>query len=120
MSLLCHQPDRCRPLVIKTCCSFSNRDVLSPARLAGNVLLITRNHQPSKEPRKAWVYNAGQRRVRLAPQVSYDGPGTASDGMRTSDNLDMYNSAPDRYDWKLVGKQGCISLTTRTKLKTPS
>ena len=58
-----------------------------------------------KEPRKAWVYNAGQRRVRRAPQVAYDGPGTASDGLRTADNFDMFNGAPDRYDWELKGKQ---------------
>jgi len=57
------------------------------------------------EPRAAWVYNAGQRRVRRAPSVAYDGPGTASDGLRTADDLDMFNGAPDRYDWKLVGKQ---------------
>ncbi|MNN33699.1 hypothetical protein D3C81_1474660 [compost metagenome] len=57
------------------------------------------------EPRMAWAYNAGQRRVRRAPQVAYDGPGTAADGMRTADNNDMYNGAPDRYDWKLIGKQ---------------
>jgi len=25
--------------------------------------------------------------------------------LRTTDNFDMYNGAPDRYDWKLVGKQ---------------
>ncbi|MDT4839693.1 hypothetical protein FQZ97_734890 [compost metagenome] len=43
--------------------------------------------------------------MRRAPQVAYDGPGTAADGMRTADNGDMYNGAPDRYDWKLVGKR---------------
>lgn len=84
---------------------YFKQDVVSPARLAGNVLLVHETLDQVKEPRKAWVYNAGQRRVRRAPQVSYDGPGTASDGLRTSDNLDMYNGAPDRYNWKLVGKQ---------------
>lgn len=84
---------------------YFKQDVISPARLAGNVLLVHETLDQVKEPRKAWVYNAGQRRVRRAPQVSYDGPGTASDGLRTSDNLDMYNGAPDRYNWKLVGKQ---------------
>ncbi|MCY1520674.1 hypothetical protein D9M68_554560 [compost metagenome] len=53
----------------------------------------------------AWIYNAGQRRVRRAPQISYDGPYPASEGQRVADNLDMYNGAPDRYDWKLVGKR---------------
>ena len=84
---------------------YFKQDILSPARLAGNVLLVHETLDQVEEPRRAWVYNAGQRRVRRAPQVSYDGPGTASDGMRTTDNFDMFNGAPDRYDWKLVGKQ---------------
>lgn len=77
----------------------------APARLAGNVLLVHETIDQVKEPRLAWLYNAGQRRVRRAPQVSYDGPGNAADGMRTVDNFDMFNGAPDRYEWKLVGKR---------------
>jgi len=84
---------------------FFKQRVNAPARLAGNVLLVHDTLDQLKEPRMAWVYNAGQRRVRRAPQVAYDGPGTASDGMRTSDNFAMYNGAPDRYNWKLVGKK---------------
>jgi hypothetical protein len=84
---------------------YFKQDVVSPARLAGNVLLVHETLDQIKEPRKAWVYNSGQRRVRRAPQVAYDGPGTASDGLRTADNFDMYNGATDRYDWTLVGKQ---------------
>ncbi|UZK02876.1 DUF1329 domain-containing protein [Venatoribacter cucullus] len=99
---------------------YFKQDVLSPARLAGNVLLVHETLDQVKEPRKAWVYNAGQRRVRLAPQVSYDGPGTAADGLRTSDNLDMYNGAPDRYDWKLIGKQEVYIPYNSYKLKDPS
>lgn len=99
---------------------YFKQDVLSPARLAGNVLLVHETINQVKEPRKAWIYNAGQRRVRLAPQVAYDGPGTAADGLRTSDNLDMYNGAPDRYDWKLVGKQEIYIPYNSYKLKDPS
>jgi hypothetical protein len=58
-----------------------------------------------KEPRRAWVYNAGRRRVTRAPNVAYDNPGTAADGQRTSDQFDMFNGAPDRYEWTLVGKK---------------
>lgn len=79
--------------------------VTSPARLSGNVLLAQESKNQVKEPRRAWVYNAGQRRVRLAPQVAYDGPGTAADGMRTTDNFDMFNGATDRYNWKIIGKK---------------
>jgi len=84
---------------------YYKQRIVAPARLEGDVLLVHENINQVKEPRAAWVYNAGQRRVRRAPDVAYDGPGTASDGLRTADDLDMYNGAPDKYDWKLVGKK---------------
>jgi hypothetical protein len=84
---------------------FFLQRITAPARLAGNVLLVHETIDQVAEPRRAWVYNAGQRRVRRAPQVAYDGPGTAADGMRTSDNLDMFNGAPDRYNWEIIGKK---------------
>jgi hypothetical protein len=88
--------------------STSSSRSSAPARLAGTILIAHETLDQVKEPRRAWVYNAGQRRVRRAPNVAYDNPGTAADGMRTSDQFDMYNGAPDRYDWKLVGKQELI------------
>jgi len=81
------------------------QSVTAPARLSGTVLLVQETMNQVKEPRRAWIYNAGQRRVRRAPQVAYDGPGTAADGQRTSDGLDVFNGSPDRYEWKLVGKK---------------
>ena len=78
---------------------------LEPARSAGTMTLVNETLDQLKEPRKAWVYNAGQRRVRRAPQVAYDTPQNNSDGQATSDNQDMFNGSPDRYDWKLVGKK---------------
>ncbi len=79
--------------------------VLAPARLAGGILLVQETLDQVKENRRAWIYNKGQRRVRRAPNVAYDNPGTASDGMRTNDQFDMFNGALDRYDWKLLGKR---------------
>lgn len=99
---------------------YFKQEVTAPARLAGTVLLVHETLDQVKEPRKAWIYNAGQRRVRQAPQVSYDGPGTAADGLRTSDNLDMYNGAPDRYDWKLEGKKEMYIASNSYKLDSPS
>lgn len=84
---------------------YFKQTVKAPARLAGGVLLVYETFDQVKEPRHAWVYNPGQRRVRRAPNISYDNPGTASDGLRTSDDFDMYNGAPDRYNWKLVGRK---------------
>lgn len=79
--------------------------ITAPVRLSGNVVLVHETLDQVAEPRKAWIYTAGQRRVRRAPQVSYDGPTPGSEGQRVADNLDMFNGAPDRYDWKLLGKR---------------
>jgi len=87
---------------------YYKQAVTAPARQAGTILLAHETLDQVKEKRSAWVYNTGQRRVRRAPDVAYDNPGTAADGMRTSDQFDMYNGAPDRYDWKLVGKREMI------------
>ena len=87
---------------------YFKQSVVAPARLAGSILLVHETLDQVKEPRNAWIYNTGQRRVRRAPNVAYDGPGTASDGLRTSDQLDMFNGALDRYDWKLLGKREMI------------
>ena len=77
----------------------------APARLAGQILLVHETVDQAREPRSAWTYNPGQRRVRLAPNVAYDNPGTAADGLRTNDDFGMFNGATDRYEWKLVGKK---------------
>ena len=98
---------------------YFKQRVTAPSRLAGNVLLVHETLDQIKEPRMAWLYNAGQRRVRRAPQVSYDGPGTAADGLRTSDNLDMYNGAPDRYEWKLNGKKEMYISYNNYELDSP-
>ncbi len=79
--------------------------VTSPPRLAGTILLVHETMDQVKEPRRAWQYNPGQKRLRRAPNVGYDNPGTASDGLRTNDQTDTFNGAMDRYDWKLTGKK---------------
>jgi hypothetical protein len=81
------------------------QETVAPARLAGEILLVHETLDQSKENRRAWVYNPGQRRVRRAPNVAFDNPGTNADNLRTSDQYDMYNGSPQRYDWKLVGKK---------------
>ncbi|MBS1269936.1 MAG: hypothetical protein MAG794_00888 [Gammaproteobacteria bacterium] len=79
--------------------------ITEPARLVGQILLVHETLNQVEEHRKAWIYNPGQRRVRRAPNVAFDNPGTAADGLRTSDQLDMFNGSPERYDWELVGKK---------------
>ncbi|QIZ76562.1 DUF1329 domain-containing protein [Ferrimonas lipolytica] len=79
--------------------------VTSPSRLAGTALLVHETMDQNKQPRQAWTYNTGQRRVRRAPNVAFDTPGTVSDGLRTTDDFDLYNGSPERYNWELKGKK---------------
>jgi hypothetical protein len=79
--------------------------VTQPPRLAGQILLVHETIDQVSDPRHAWQYNPGQRRLRRAPNVGYDNPGTAADGLRTNDQTDTFNGAMDRYTWKIVGKK---------------
>jgi hypothetical protein len=99
---------------------YFKQAVTAPARLAGSILVVHETMDQVKEPRRAWLYNTGQRRVRRAPNVAYDNPGTAADGMRTSDQFDMFNGAPDRYEWKLVGKKEMFVPYNSYKLHSSS
>ena len=79
----------------------------APARRAGEILLV---HEPGADytegrGRKAWQYLTGQRRVRLAPAVSFDTPNPGVAGTTTYDDSFIFNGSQERYTWKLVGKK---------------
>ena len=99
---------------------YFKQEVLSPARLAGGIILVHETLNQNKENRNAWIYNPGQRRVRRAPNVAFDNPGTASDGLRTNDQFDMYNGSPEKYDWTLVGKKEMYVPYNNYKLQDPA
>jgi len=82
----------------------------APARRAGEILLV---HEPGSDytkgkGRKAWQYLVGQRRVRLAPAVSFDTPNPGVAGTSTYDDSFIYNGSPERFDWTLLGKKEII------------
>ena len=79
-----------------------------PARRAGEAIMLKDSADPLAQPRKAWQYLPGQRRVKLAPDLAYDTPNPGTAGANTYDDTFVFNGALDRYDWKLVGKQEMI------------
>lgn len=93
--------------------------VKSPARLAGSATLVHETLDQVKQARQAWIYAAGQRRVRRAPNLAYDTPIAASEGLRTADDTDMFNGSPDRYDWTLVGKKEIYIPYNNYKVSSP-
>ncbi|MGO4222046.1 DUF1329 domain-containing protein [Lysobacter sp. TAF61] len=77
----------------------------APARRAGEALMAVDVVNPFKRPRRAWLYLPGQRRVKLAPDISYDTPNPGTAGSATYDDAWIFNGSMDRYDFKLVGKK---------------
>lgn len=90
----------------------------APARRAGEILLV---HEPGADytkgkGRKAWQYLVGQRRVRLAPAVSFDTPNPGVAGTSTYDDAFIYNGSPERFTWNLVGKKEIIVPANNYKM----
>jgi hypothetical protein len=90
--------------------------VTGPDSVAGQQSLLHEPMDQVKEPRLAWQYNPGQRRVMRAPELGYDSVDGLSDGLRTYDMYDMYSGATDRYDWKLLGKKEMLVAYNTYKL----
>jgi hypothetical protein len=79
-----------------------------PSRRAGEGLMLWDAVNPMKQGRRAWQYLPGQRRVKLAPDLSYDTPNAGTAGASTWDDVSVFNGAMDRFNWKLVGKKEMI------------
>jgi len=60
---------------------------------------------PTEKPRRAWSYAPGQRRIKLAPEFSYDTPVASMGGVTLFDELFVFSGQMDRFDFKLVGKK---------------
>ena len=92
----------------------------APARSAGYVVLVQESLNMAIEARKAWTYSPGTRRVRRAPTIAYDNPGTNSDGITTSDSFGGFNGAPDRFDWTMRGRsEKFIAYNNFRRVLTP-
>lgn len=74
----------------------------SPARRKGELLLVNDFTNASKNPREAWQYIPGQRRVRRAPTVAFDAPDTP---IAAYEDAYVYNGSPEKFNWKLIGKK---------------
>ena len=79
-------------------------NTLEPPFKAGESLVIRDSADP-ENPRTAWQYLLGQRRVRRAPTVAYDTPDFVASGANYFDEVMGLFGALDRYTWRLVGKR---------------
>lgn len=77
----------------------------SPARARGAMVGISDYLDPLKQPRQAWQFDPGQRRVKLAPTFAYDTPSAETGGTTLFDEAFLFSGAMDRFDFKLIGKK---------------
>jgi hypothetical protein len=77
----------------------------APSRLAGDGSLVIEPIDQTRDPRRWWNYNRDLRRVFRQPWAAYEFPAPNSDGLRTIDDLWLFNGPPDRFDWDLLGKR---------------
>lgn len=80
---------------------YYQSETVAPPRNAGQYLLAWEH----VGYRSAWLYSPALRRVRRAPNVAYDNPYEGTDGQQFYDQVDVYNGAMDRYNFKLIGKK---------------
>ncbi|RTL52437.1 MAG: DUF1329 domain-containing protein [Rhodocyclaceae bacterium] len=59
----------------------------------------------NEDMNSTWVYLTGQRRVRKLPNSCCDTPTPFSAGLVSFDEVNVFTSKKDRYEWKLVGKK---------------
>jgi hypothetical protein len=79
--------------------------VIAPSLRSGDGLLVIEPLDQTRDPRKTWNYSRALRRVLRNPHFAYEQPAPDSDGLRTVDELDLFNGPPDRFEWKLLGKR---------------
>ena len=77
----------------------------APARRAGEALLLVDPLDIGTKDRRAWAYLPGQRRVKVAPDLSHDTPNPGTAGATTFDDTFIFNGSMERFDFKLVGKK---------------
>lgn len=82
---------------------FSRTD--APSRKAGEATGYADFLDPAASPRKAWSYAPGQRRIKMAPEFSYDTPVSTTGGVMLYDEIFLFTGLMDRFDFKLVGKK---------------
>lgn len=83
---------------------FLNRTI-APARDAGQKSLVWYPAKFDETPQKIWSYTTGQRRTRLAPELTYDTPSASLSGALNYDELNLFAGRMDRFDFKLVGRK---------------
>lgn len=79
----------------------------APIRNSGSGFSMKNPIDQIIEPRSGSFFSPDMRKIMKATpsRVTYEAPMSTSPNTRISDDMFLFNGAPDRYDWKLLGKK---------------
>ena len=80
---------------------------VGPANRSGEGIIVYHPIDRTK-PQLAWQYLPGQRRVKLAPEIAFDGPSVLVAGAGVWDETYVFNGSPERFNWKVLGKKELV------------
>ena len=85
--------------------AYKRREIsVGPASLAGRAYLLWQPLDVGKTKVEAWQYLPREHRVRKSPLLSHDTPTPDGAGIESFDDYYIFSGAPDRYDFKILGK----------------
>ncbi|WP_028302654.1 DUF1329 domain-containing protein [Oceanospirillum beijerinckii] len=85
--------------------AYSLVETERPVRKKGSATVTSEPVNFARGKRLAWNYNPGTRRVRQLPEYGFDTPLAGTSGKLTIDTDRLMNGSPERYTWKVTGKQ---------------
>jgi hypothetical protein len=78
---------------------------LAPSVTNGQEAIVWTSSNVLVKPNITWAVIPGQGRVRKAPNEAYDTPNATSNGINNYDDSSGFAGSPQKYDWKVIGKQ---------------
>lgn len=78
--------------------------IVAPASKAGEKQMRVQYVRADQRSPMAWQYLPGQRRVRMAPEFTYDTISAAS-GVLLFDEINGFDGKMDKFDFELIGRQ---------------
>lgn len=113
-------PQRVEPVGDDEFFQYQRSDYLEPVRMSGEKDVVQDSIDMVNVGRRAWMYMPGQRRVKLAPDLSYDSPSPLGGGVAVVDELALFYGPADRYDFALHGKQEMFIPYNSYRLNDPN
>lgn len=100
--------------------AYSLTKSLLPERDKGGVSVAIEPTNFATSKRLTWAYDTGTRRVRQVPEFGFDQPMSGTSGRMTIDSDRLFNGSPERYNWKLIGKQEMFIPANAYRIHQPS